>query len=70
MVISFCVSHSYCFYFLSGSFARPDQRCSPDAGGEEAIAGRTETAGPRCQPIRAAERQERATMGHQGLTSR
>lgn len=52
----------------SASISRRVQCCSPDAGGEEGDAGRGEAARSRCQPIRAAERQERTTMGHQGLT--
>lgn len=35
------------FFLLSGSFTGPDQRRSPDARGEEAVAGCTETAWPR-----------------------
>lgn len=55
---------------FSGSVTGSAVCCSPDAGGEEGVAGRGEAARPCCQPIRAAERQERTTMGHQGLTCR
>lgn len=58
------------FSFTEGSISRHHRRWCRDAGGEEDITRSGEAARPRRQPVRAAEREERAAIGHQGLTQR
>lgn len=70
-VIMRVLSQTVVVIFLLASFTtRPGQCCRPDARGEEGVAWCSETARACREPIRAAERKERTTMGHQGITYR
>lgn len=53
-----------------GSINRHHRRWCRDTGGEENITRSREAAWSRRQPVGAAERQERAAIGRQGLTRR